>query len=301
MELPICWVATFVTVVEHGHFGRAAQALHLSPSAVSKHVRGLERELGSVLMVRHPGSAVELTRAGAQFVVAAHTLLDAHEQARASVRVMDKVRTVRLGVLAGVPFTYRQLDFVRAAVALRTPGWALHLRRVAFTSTSRSLVERVVDVLWTGQAPSHPRLSAVRIGELERVGLVGRNHELAGALTVPGETFAALPLLYNPAVPSEWMEPFALADVRPAHEGRLVAIEAEDYGSVVRQVQRGTGVAITVGPLPAPLRRAVLAVHLTGVAPMPTHAAFRRDDGREVVRTVVQALGDLRLAGTASA
>ena len=295
MELPIRWVATFVAVVEQGHFGRAAQTLHLSPSAVSKHVRGLERELGAVLLVRQPGSAVELTPSGLRFAVAAEALLHAHDDAMASVRALDQPRNVRLGVLAGVPFSSRQVDFVRAVVALRTPGWELTLHRVGFTSTSRSLVERFVDVLWTGQAPRHPQISSVRIGELERIGLVGPTHELSGADSVSGEVFAELPLLHNPAVPSEWMEPFRLEDVRPSREGRLVPIEAEDYGAVIRQVQRGTGVAVTVGPVPAPLERTVFTVRLTGVTPMATHAAFRRNDSREVVRTLVEALTELRL------
>lgn len=299
MELPIRWVTTFVTVVEQGHFGRAAQALHLSPSAVSKHVRGLERELGSVLLVRRPGSAVELTRAGLQFAVAAEALLRAHDEAVAAVRSVDQPRAVRLGVLAGVPFSSAQADFVRAAVALRTPGWHVTLHRVGFTATSQSLLDRFVDVLWTGQAPRHPQISAVRIGELERVGLVGRSHELNGAASVAGEVFAELPLLHNPAVPDEWMEPFRLEDVRPSREGRLIPIEAEDYGAVIRQVQRGAGAAVTVGPMPPALERTVFTVHLAGVTPMPTHAAFRRNDGREVVRTVIEALIDLRLSNSA--
>lgn len=295
MELPIRWVATFVAVVEQEHFGRAAQALHLSPSAVSKHVQGLERELGCVLLVRGPGSAVELTVPGRQFAPAAEALLDAHEEAVASVRPVSEPRVVRLGVLAGVPFSNRQVDFVRAAVALRTPGGQLTLHRVGFTATSRSLVERFVDVLWTGQAPRHPQISAVRIGELERIGLVGRNHELNGAESVPGEVFAELPLLHNPAVAPEWMEPFRLEDVRPVGEGRLVPIAAEDYGTVIRQVQRGAGAAVTVGPLPPALQRTVFTVHLSGVPAMATHAAFRRHDGREVVRTLVEALTELRM------
>ncbi|HEY0239854.1 MAG TPA: LysR family transcriptional regulator [Friedmanniella sp.] len=301
MELPIRWVATFVAVVEQGHFGRAAQALHLSPSAVSKHVQGLERELGSVLLVRQPGAAVEPTPAGLQLVVAAEALLDAHAEAIASVGSVDEPRAVRLGVLAGVPFSRRQVDFVRAAVALRTPGWHLTLRRVGFTSTSQSLLDRFVDVLWTGQAPRHPQIAAIHIGELERVGLVGRGHALAGAGSVSGEVFAEQPLLHNPAVPGEWMEPFRLEDVRPVGEGRLIPIEAEDYGAVIRQVQRGAGAAVTVGPLPPALERTVFTVRLAGLAPMATHAAFRRKDGREVVRTLVEALTDLRMTTPAPA
>lgn len=299
MELPIRWVASFVAVVEQGHFGRAAQSLHLSASAVSKHVSALERELGAALLVRQPGAAVELTPAGLRFSGAAAALLAAHDEARAAVHRVEHPRAVRLGVLAGVPFTDRQVDFVRATVALRTPGWGLTLHRIGFSSTSRSLVERFVDVLWTGAAPRHPMIASVRIGDLERVGLVGRRHALSEAGSVAAEVFAGLPLLHNPAVASEWMAPFRLEDVRPPGEARLVAIEAEDYGSVVRQVHGGAGVSVTVGAPPPTLRHLVRAVRLTGLAPMPIHAAFRRNDSREVVRTVVDALIALRMTNEA--
>jgi hypothetical protein len=100
-------------------------------------------------------------------------------------------------------------------------------------------------------------------------------------------------------VATEWREPFRLEDVRPAREGRLAPIEAEDHGTVIRQVQGGAGVAVPVGPLPSALERTVLTVRLARVSPMATHAAFRRKDTREVDRTVVEALTGLRMATSA--
>ena len=49
-------------VVEHGGFGPAAQALHLTLAAVSLRIRGLEEQLGQRLLVR--GKTVHATAAG---------------------------------------------------------------------------------------------------------------------------------------------------------------------------------------------------------------------------------------------
>jgi LysR family transcriptional regulator (chromosome initiation inhibitor) len=49
-------------VVEHGGFGPAAQALHLTLAAVSLRIRGLEEQLGQRLLVR--GKTVRATAAG---------------------------------------------------------------------------------------------------------------------------------------------------------------------------------------------------------------------------------------------
>ncbi|MER9242934.1 LysR family transcriptional regulator [Mesorhizobium sp. M0633] len=46
------WVTTFLAVVEHQGFARAADVLHYSQPTVSNHVASLERELGAPLLQR---------------------------------------------------------------------------------------------------------------------------------------------------------------------------------------------------------------------------------------------------------
>jgi LysR family transcriptional regulator (chromosome initiation inhibitor) len=53
---------TFVKVVEHRHFRRAAAALNISPGAVSQRVKALEECIGALLLIREP--TVVLTKAG---------------------------------------------------------------------------------------------------------------------------------------------------------------------------------------------------------------------------------------------
>lgn len=54
----------FAVVAEHGHLGRAAEALGLSTPALSKSLRRLEQAMGTKLVKRTP-KGVELTAAGA--------------------------------------------------------------------------------------------------------------------------------------------------------------------------------------------------------------------------------------------
>ena len=56
-------LGAFVEVVRRGGFSRAAEALHLTQSAVSKAVKAIEEELGQPLLVRL-GRRVTLTDAG---------------------------------------------------------------------------------------------------------------------------------------------------------------------------------------------------------------------------------------------
>ena len=62
-------VVSFLAVVEHGSFTRAARALHSSQPSVSRHLGDLERKLGRDLVVRST-PRVAVTDAG-QVAVAA--------------------------------------------------------------------------------------------------------------------------------------------------------------------------------------------------------------------------------------
>lgn len=63
MDPRLSWLTSFVAVAEELHFGRAADRLHLSASAVSRHVRLLEDEVGAPLFDRTSRS-VRLTPSG---------------------------------------------------------------------------------------------------------------------------------------------------------------------------------------------------------------------------------------------
>ena len=78
--LNLTHLSTFVGVVEHGGFTRAAHALHLSQSTVSQHIRTLEGRLGVALLNRAKGpltltSDGETLLADARDVIAAHNRL----------------------------------------------------------------------------------------------------------------------------------------------------------------------------------------------------------------------------------
>jgi DNA-binding transcriptional LysR family regulator len=84
VDLDLAQVRAFVAVVDHDHFGRAAQSLHITQQALSKRVARLESGVG-VLLVRHRGG-VALTPAGERFLPAARELLEVADRAVAGLR-----------------------------------------------------------------------------------------------------------------------------------------------------------------------------------------------------------------------
>lgn len=82
---PLNQLRSFVAVVAHGRLNRAAEALELTESAVSHHLRKLEDDVGARLLERHRAGVVP-TAAGERFHARAEQALRLLEEAVAEVR-----------------------------------------------------------------------------------------------------------------------------------------------------------------------------------------------------------------------
>lgn len=92
----------FVAVAEELHFGRAAKRLHLAGPSLSQQISGLERELGTQLLIRDRRH-VELTPAGSQFLSDAREVLDAAARAFDRARQGGGELPLRLGYVSWLP------------------------------------------------------------------------------------------------------------------------------------------------------------------------------------------------------
>jgi DNA-binding transcriptional LysR family regulator len=80
MDLDSAHVRSFLAIVRCGGYHRAADALHLTQPAISRHMRRLEQQLGEPLFMRR-GRGVELTAYGERAARELQTVLAAHDQA----------------------------------------------------------------------------------------------------------------------------------------------------------------------------------------------------------------------------
>src|SRR3712207_4238029 len=99
----------FVAVAEELNFGRAADRLHLSQSALSRQVRGLEQLLGCDLLRRSTHS-VELTLAGEALLDRARKLLDDVDEAVSATLSIGGELAGRLAQLWAPLFTAAKAD-----------------------------------------------------------------------------------------------------------------------------------------------------------------------------------------------
>ena len=113
---------TFLAIAETRHFGRAAERLHVTQTAVSARVRTLEELIGAALFVRNKAGAA-LTPAGQRFMRHARTLVQVWESAR---------------VQAAVPAGRRGVVTVGCEMSLWDPlllDWLVRMRKAAPSSS----------------------------------------------------------------------------------------------------------------------------------------------------------------------
>ena len=89
----------FLAVATTGSFTKAAEQIPLAQSALSRHMRLLEEELGATLLIR-TGRGVELTEQGKFLVERARTLLEQSEDTKRNLQSWNDnpAGLVRLGM-----------------------------------------------------------------------------------------------------------------------------------------------------------------------------------------------------------
>src|SRR3954447_5760474 len=80
MDLDPAHLRSFLAIVRYGGYHRAADALHLTQTAVSRHIRRLEEELRPPLFERG-GRGVELTGYGERAAAELAEVVSTHDRA----------------------------------------------------------------------------------------------------------------------------------------------------------------------------------------------------------------------------
>jgi DNA-binding transcriptional LysR family regulator len=73
-------VRSFLEVIKRGSLSEAARTLGISQPAVSNQIKGLERELGTELLIRGERGVVSLTTAGEEFLAFAEKVVATYEE-----------------------------------------------------------------------------------------------------------------------------------------------------------------------------------------------------------------------------
>jgi LysR family transcriptional regulator, hydrogen peroxide-inducible genes activator len=133
-------------LAEHRHFGRAANACAISQPALSMQIRGLEKDLGVVLVERRHGdvtlteTGLELARRGENVLAGAHDLVDF-----ARLRTQPLSGGLALGIIPTLaPYV---LPKVLPALQRQYPDLRVELRETQTKNLVDELMRGSLDVL----------------------------------------------------------------------------------------------------------------------------------------------------------
>lgn len=135
----------FHAVTEQGSFARAAQVLHLTPSAISHAVSSMEEECGFPLFVRGKGG-VSLTRSGETLYPMISRILGADEALAQTVGELKGVQrgTVRLGAFNSVCITW--VPQIISAYRRLFPGVNVEISQGTYDDVIRWIKTGAVDL-----------------------------------------------------------------------------------------------------------------------------------------------------------
>lgn len=152
---------TFLEVSRTRHFGRAAESLYLTQSAVSFRIRQLENQLGANLFTRHRNN-IRLTPAGERLLPYAESLIGTWQLAKKEVARSQQHTQLSIGATASLWESY--LTLWLQTLYQQRPLLQLEARIAQRHSLVQQLHERQLDLLVTTEQPKMDELSSHLLG-----------------------------------------------------------------------------------------------------------------------------------------
>ncbi|MEI9534605.1 HTH-type transcriptional regulator HdfR [Moellerella wisconsensis] len=164
---------TFLEVSKTRHFGRAAESLYLTQSAVSFRIRQLETQLGTNLFTRHRNN-IRLTAAGERLVPYAESLMNTWLQAKKEITHASQHTELSIGATASLWEGYLT-DWIQDLYQQHD-----ELRLESRVSTRQSLVKQIhsreLDLLIATEPPKMDEFQSTIIGSISLQLMTSQKH-----------------------------------------------------------------------------------------------------------------------------
>ncbi len=165
--MDISALKTFLEVAKVKHFGRAADNLCVTQSAVSARVRALESALGTQLLIRER-SNIHLSADGEALLTYAKSIVDSWEKANQTLSMPDGV-TTQISI-SGLPGIWDMVLQPWLASAMKQFGdLAISAEVVSEEAALARVSGRSLDLAFVYDAPRGKYLTSVKFAELPLV------------------------------------------------------------------------------------------------------------------------------------
>lgn len=156
---------TFIEVQRTRHFGKAAENLYLTQSAVSFRIRQLEQQLGVNLFSRYRNN-IQLTAAGERLLPHAEAMLTALQRAKQDVAVSaEQALQLSIAATANVWDAFLLHGFIQVQQALPELSW--RAESMGKDQIARLVLERHLDLAIVFDAPKIDEMQIDKLGDIK--------------------------------------------------------------------------------------------------------------------------------------
>jgi DNA-binding transcriptional LysR family regulator len=184
----------FHAVAETGSVSLGAERLMVSQPAVSKQIKGLERQLDVRLFDRHP-KGVRLTDAGRLLQGYARRIFALTQEARAALDDLSSLRSGSLAIGAGPTVGIYLLPRVMVHFRQRFPGIRLRIETAGPEVLREQLSDGLLDLVLTESVIDDPALESTAFASDVLVPVASSAHPFAKSQVVSPKAFCAEPFI----------------------------------------------------------------------------------------------------------
>ncbi len=241
MKIDTLGVQAFVAIADEGSFQGAADALHVTQTAITQRLRKLEDFLGVTLIERTTRS-LALTEIGRNFLPQARRLLGELSGALAEIRETGVARRGDVSIACVPTVGIQYLPRILQAYSARHPHNRIRILDHASSAVAQAVLRREVEFGINIGGEHHPELTSAPL-TVDRFVLICReDHPLAQRRRIGWRQLQPYPLIFAGEVSGNR----ALLDV--ALEASQVALrsfyEVQRSSTAVGLVAEGVGAAI---------------------------------------------------------
>jgi DNA-binding transcriptional LysR family regulator len=195
MKIDVLGVQAFIGIAEHGGFQKAADALHVTQTALTRRLQNIESFLG-VKLVERTTRSVALTRVGQDFLPQARRLLT--ELSMALFEIQENGKALRGDVsmacvpTAGVQFLPRIIQQYSA----RYPENRIKILDYSSEGVADAVLRREAEFGIHLAEPQHSELESVPLLQDRFVLICRSDHALAAKKSVPWKRLQSYPLIF---------------------------------------------------------------------------------------------------------
>lgn len=244
MPIQVRHIQYVIAAAEHGSFRRAAAALGIQESAISRRVRELEERLGTTFFIRSP-NGVTLTHAGKQFVLRGRKVMSEIGLAKAEATSIGRGEDghVRIGIFSSLASGFLS-DLIQS--------FGSRHRAVKFTFIEGNPAEHVaairkheLDVAFLTDLAEWSGCDSQKLWSERIYVVLPTDHHLADDEEVEFADLAGETFIVSESAPGEEIHDYLVQRLTDVGSPPEILLQAVGRDNLMRLVALGLGLTVT--------------------------------------------------------